>query len=116
MTPEDADTLKQAADMVFAWLGPYHSEKTYQNALQIELGEGNTTKEEVFPVTYKYKYVGFQRIDMTWRGNILEIKSIATITKKEQGQCERYLRTIKRPVALINFSPSGVRMQVFRSE
>ena len=88
MTPEDADVLRKAAETVFAWMGPYHSEKTYQNALQIELGDGNTTKEEVFPVTYKYKYVGFQRIDMTWRGYIIEIKAIASISEKGRGNAK----------------------------
>ena len=113
MSPDDVETLKQAAETVFAWMGPYHTERTYQNALQLELGEGTTTKEEVFPITYKYKYVGFQRIDLTWQGHILEIKSIAAISKRERGQCERYLRTIRRDVALINFSPDGVQLEVF---
>ena len=113
MTPENLEILTQACDAVFQWLGPHHSEKTYQNALRVELGDPSISSEEMVPIFYKNIYVGFQRIDLSWKNIIIEIKAVIATGQRERGQCLRYRKITGRPVVLVNFSPDGMNLQVF---
>lgn len=110
-TIDDTVRLHQAAETVWEELGPYHSEKTYQNALALELKPDRVTSENTLPIYYKNQYVGFHRIDLYWKTYILEIKTVRALGRKEMGQAERYARTCKRPTALVNFSPTGIEVK-----
>ena len=111
MRQEDRKKILDAARAVFEELGSYHSEKTYQNALVVELGSGVT--EEVVPILYKGIFVGHQRIDVRWKGHVIEVKSIAMVSRKERGQCNRYARSLRQAVALVNFAPEGPSIEIF---
>ena len=112
-TMNDTICLHQAAEAVFGALGPYHSEKTYQSALAVELRPDDVTVENTLPIYYKTQYVGFHRIDLSWKSYIVEVKAVRFLGRKEVGQAERYARMCKRPTALVNFSPTGVEMRTF---
>ncbi len=116
MILEDRLIVQSAAYSVFEALGPWHTEKVYQNALRVELGDVLAQVEETVPIFYKDIYVGFQRLDLTWKNHVIEVKTLNAITRKECGQCDRYRRTTKKSVALINFTPKGPVLEFFDSE
>lgn len=107
--------VAEAAARIFDELGPFHAERTYQNALKIELDqEGAVSQTEVVvPIYYRGKYVGFQRLDLVWNECIIEVKAVAIVVAKDVGQCERYARMCQKDVILVNFSPTGPTVTPF---
>ncbi len=113
MGPEDKDVVTTAAQAVYDALGPWHTEKVYQNALRIELGDVATQVEVSVPIHYKNVFVGLARLDLTWKNHIIEVKTVPSTTRKERGQCGRYQRLTGKSVVLVTFGPSGPVIEYF---
>jgi GxxExxY protein len=114
MSRVNMEFVAEAAARIFDELGPYHAERTYQNALKIELdAEGGVSQTEVVvPIYYRGQYVGFQRLDLVWDECIIEVKAVAKEYAKDVGQCERYARMCQKDVILVNFSPTAATVTV----
>lgn len=114
MSRVNMEFVAEAAARIFDELGPYHAERTYQNAMKIELDkEGGVSQTEVVvPIYYRGMYVGFQRLDLVWGECIIEVKAVAKEYAKDVGQCERYARMCQKDVILVNFTPTGSTVSV----
>lgn len=83
-----------AASTVHGILGPGHSESVYEEALSIELRLRGIHSSPQVPVVIKYKgyNIGVGYIDiLTEEGTVLEIKSVAKLSKKDEQQLRKYL-------------------------
>ena len=97
MTPETwlIEAVRNAATEVFWELGTGHTETVYESALEVELGlkDISSVRRQVpCPISYKGHVVGAGFIDILV-DNILvvEIKTIAKLTFKEEAQVRKYL-------------------------
>ncbi len=98
---ERINEIRKCAEEVFTILGPGYSESTYQDALLYEIERTCTfierkSSEVTFPIYYKEKPVGFQRIDVLLETKyketiILELKSVQNLPTNTSHQLRRYL-------------------------
>mgnify|MGYP003382456498 CR=1 FL=1 len=101
-----------AAIEVHKELGPGFLEAVYQEALEIELASRNVPFEGQKPLTVRYKGRKLKKeyvADLVCYGQVIvEIKTIARLTEREEAQLINYLKaTGIRVGLLINFNSHG---------
>lgn len=90
----DISQVFLAASTVHGILGTGHSEAVYEEALSIELRLRGINNAQQVPVVIQYKgyNIGVGYIDiLTEEKTILEIKSIAKLSNKDEQQVRKYL-------------------------
>ena len=109
--------VRDCAEQVFLNLGSYHSESTYQNALEIEcqLRKIHYIRQPTLNILYKGNIVGFQRPDIIINNQVvIEIKVCreATIASRNlhhwKSQLGNYLKDHNYNGMLIVFGVSNV--------
>jgi GxxExxY protein len=101
------DRVKFCAEEVHIELGPGHSETVYETALAVELVLCNTRQRTQVPCVLNYKGcdIGVGFIDLLVEEElIVEIKTVAKLTEKDEAQVRKYLVAAKKDKGLlINF-------------
>ena len=112
------DAIKEAAQEVFTLLGAGHSEAVYETALELELSVerklGTIRRQVPCPIYYKAFLVGIGHIDILINDKIiLELKSVAKLTSKDETQLGKYLVGMKlQKGLLINFNPTMESVEI----
>ncbi len=91
---------------VYAELGLYHRERTYQNALEYELIKTGhkTIKEYPLKIWYDNQVMNTYYIDIVIKGLPIEIKTIKNMGTSERYQIINYMKNIDSNTGyLINF-------------
>jgi len=96
-------------------LGSGFVEKVYENALAHELRKTGLDVTQQYPIKVYYDgiVVGEFFADLLVQKRVLvELKSIKTLTEKEQTQCLNYIKATKLPLCLlINFGNPKVEIK-----
>ena len=104
-----------AAFTVYNELGFGFFESIYENALAIELASSGVQFESQYPLVVRYRghVVGKFVCDLLVEGElILELKSVATLSKAHEVQLVNYLTATNTPAGLLlNFGPKGVEVK-----
>ncbi len=114
------DVLKGLCECVYKQLGVYHRERTYQNALELELLKLNINviKEYPLKIWYKGNIVNTYFIDLVIDNKLpIEIKQVKSLGKSERHQILNYMKNIKSNVGyLINFGHFELEILKFVGE
>ena len=88
-------------------LGRFCKEKTYGDALEVEIKENNISfkRENKSPINYNEKQIGYGKYDFLVENKIvIEIKARPFITKQDYYQILRYLKSENIKLGLlVNF-------------
>ena len=99
-------------------LGPGLLEKTYEEALCIELQEARISyaRQLVVPVYYKGYLIGQHHPDLVVQDRVVvEVKSVDRLIGVHQAQLLAYMRLLKKPVGLLlNFYSDVLRTGIRR--
>jgi GxxExxY protein len=99
-------------------LGPGFLESVYEEALCIELAEGQVhfERQKEISVLYKGRPIGKQRIDLMVGGVlIVELKAIDALAEIHKAQVISYLKATRLPLGLlINFNVPILRNGIKR--
>jgi len=101
--------IHECAKSVMDGLGPFHSEHTYQRAMEIEFQQQHIRYElqPTLPITYKGCFVGFHRPDLIVDHHIIvELKVSKSEPTQSQlnmweGQLRRYVTDISNCSGLL---------------
>lgn len=115
--------IKQAAQEVFNLLGVGHSEFIYEAALELELWErslftANIRRQVPCPIYYKGHLIGTGNIDLLLNDTfIIELKSVAKLTGKDEAQLRKYLSGMRLDNGLlINFNPTKEEVEIIECQ
>lgn len=91
-----AEEIKDCAKAVFDELGTGHSEAVYESAMVVEMGlrdiGGPVVRQVPCPILYKGYTVGVGYIDIMIGDFLLvELKSVAKLTSRDELQVRKYL-------------------------
>lgn len=115
-----SDVVIQSAETVFGIMGSGHSEAVYEASLDVELMLRKIARRRQVPCILKYKLevVGTGFIDILVENHlIVEIKSIAKLTNKDEQQVRKYLKaTGLYEGLLINFGNDLEIIRVQKNE
>jgi GxxExxY protein len=99
-----------AAYNVHNSLGKGLSEKTYENALVVKLGQMGLTVEQqkTLPVFFENQKVGEQIVDLVVEERVLiELKTVSHLLKQHETQILGYLKNTRLQIGLLlNFAAS----------
>lgn len=110
------DVIIQLAEEVFSTLKCGLSERTYHNAMEVQLRERGIPyeTERTIPITFKDHVVGLVRADLLVNKSIVvELKSVSKLKQEHVDQCGRYMKLLDYPEGVvINFPDFGTKIEV----
>lgn len=110
--------LKKYSEEIYATLGGGHTERTYQNALNLELLEHKYGTILEYPINIKYKNrcmsTGYVDIVIHDSNTPIELKAISKLTEKDFLQLEKYINNMNTSEGyIINFGFRELEMWHF---